>query len=145
MMSKRRDVQLALKALIEDALAYARVKGFDDDPVKPDRADPGGDILGYPGSAGNPEVTLSPVTFHYDHEMVLEVSPPPGGDPGETLDDMLGAIGDAIAADRTLGGLADWMEAAMPDMNDRDTEGASGTPWARLPVIVSYSTADPLN
>ena len=55
-MSKRRNVLAALKALVELALPYARVQGFeaDEDPVKPDRADPGGDVLGYPGSPGEP-------------------------------------------------------------------------------------------
>lgn len=146
-MSKRRDVLAALKALVELALPYARVQGFeaDEDPVKPDRADPGGDVLGYPGSPGEPEHTLSPLTYHFDHEIVLEVSPAPGPDGGDVLDVMLGAIGARIVADRTLGGLADWIEAEMPDLNDRNTEGATGRSWARVPIIVSYSTTDPLN
>lgn len=144
-MSKRRDVQLAVKALIVRALPYARVRGFDDDPVKPSHPDPGGDVLGYPGSPGEPQVDLSPLTYNYEHEMVLEVSPPPGDGGDELLDAMLSAIGVEIQADRTLGGLADWIEAAMPDTNDRNTDGAAGTRWARVALTVSYATEDPLN
>lgn len=145
-MSKRRDVLLALKALVQTALPYARLRGFDDDvqPAKPTNPDPGGDVLGYAGDSGEPEVELSPLTLVYDHEFVLEVAPPPNASDAD-LDDMLGLIGAGIVADRYLGGLAEWMQAEMPDSNDRNTEGTAGRPWARVPVTVTFSTTDPLN
>lgn len=146
-MTSRRDILLALKMLVGEALPYARLTGFEDEesPAKPDRPDPGGDVLGYAGSPGEPEVLLSPYTLYYEHEFVLEFSPPAADASDAGLAAMMQPIGRAIVADRTLGGLADWMEAGMPETSDRTSEGTVGTPWARVPVTICFSTSDPLN
>ena len=53
-------------------------------------------------------------------------------------------LGDAIAADRTLGGLCDWIEASAPQPVDLPVEGAATMKAAIVPVALIYSTADPL-
>jgi hypothetical protein len=55
------------------------------------------------------------------------------------------AIGSAVAADRTLGGLCDYTETAAPVSVDLIVEGAPGFKAATLPIILHYGTADPLS
>ena len=46
--------------------------------------------------------------------------------------------------DRTLGGLCDWVEAEAPRPVDLPVEGAASLKAAVIPVILHYTTADPL-
>ena len=63
----------------------------------------------------------------------------------DTAFDMLTAsIGAAIAGDRTLGGLCDWFETEAPRPVDLPDEGATSLRAAVIPVVLHYSTADPL-
>jgi hypothetical protein len=55
------------------------------------------------------------------------------------------AIGAAIAADRTLSGLCDYIETAAPEPIDLIVEGAPGFKAASLPIILHYGAADPLS
>ena len=52
--------------------------------------------------------------------------------------------GAALAADRTLGGLCDWVEAEAPRPVDLPVEGAASLKAAVIPVVLHYSTADQL-
>jgi hypothetical protein len=144
-MSKRRDVLLAVKALVQGALPLAKVRGFDTDAKRPSQADPGGDVIGHPGDPGEPDIDLSPLTYNYEHAIPLEVGVRSGvADPDAELDVMLMAIGEAIDGDRTLGGLCSFVEAEAPEVNDRTTEGASSLRWAAVTIVAHYSTAGPL-
>ncbi len=60
------------------------------------------------------------------------------------FDTLCANVGAAIAADRTLGGLCDWVEAEAPRPVDLAVEGAASLKAAVVPVILHYSTADPL-
>ena len=95
------------------------------------------------GEPGEPEVTLSPLRYHYQHRSEIEAVVQ--GAARDTGFDMLCAsIGAALAADRTLGGLCDWVEAEAPRPVDLPVEGAASLKAAVIPVILHYSTADPL-
>ena len=61
------------------------------------------------------------------------------------LDTLLGAIGGVIAADRSLGGLAEWMESNAPAFIEEPIEGAPTVKMAQLSVMVRFATKDPLN
>jgi len=54
------------------------------------------------------------------------------------------SIGAALAEERTLGGLCDWIGAEAPQPVDLPVEGASSLKAAVIPVVLHYSTADPL-
>lgn len=139
---KQVDVLLAVKALVAGAVPGAQIRGFDEDTSAPEVIGDGGAILGLPGDPGEPEVDLSPLSYTYDYEIALEVAAP-GGAPGEVLIAMLSAIGAAVLADRTLGGLADWLATTAPRFEDRSTD--YDTPnWAEVSLIATYSTSDPL-
>ncbi len=61
-------------------------------------------------SPGEPEVTLSPLRYHYAHRAEIEAVVQ-GTTRDAALDTLCASIGAALATDRTLGGLCDWVEA----------------------------------
>jgi hypothetical protein len=143
-MSKREQVLDAVRALVAGALPSAVVKR---NLAKPERIPAGGLVIVRDGEPGEPDNTLSPLTYIYAHRVVLEVAA--NGRPGFTreqaLDQMLGAIGSAVVANRTLGGLCEFLEAQAPAAQDVETEGAEPSRWAEVGLIATYSTPDPLN
>ncbi len=62
------------------------------------------------GEPGEPEVTLSPLRYHYQHraEMVVQ-----GAARDTAFDTLIASVGTVLAADRTLGGFCDWVEADL--------------------------------
>jgi len=114
--------------------------------VQPERAPPGGLVILRDGEPGEPEVTLSPLQYHYEHRAEIEVivQGKTSADRDAAFDTLVQAIGTALAADRTLGGTCDWVEAQAPAPTDLAQEGAEGIKAAVVPVVLSYSTVDPL-
>ena len=111
--------------------------------VLPERVPAAGLLILRDGEPGEPEVTLSPLAYHYQHRAEIEAVVQ--GPDRDVLFDMLTAnIGTALAADRTLGGLCDWIEAEAPQPVDLPIEGAASLKAAVIPVVMHYSTADPL-
>ena len=111
--------------------------------VLPERVPPDGLLILRDGEPGNPEVTLSPLAYHYQHRAEIEAVVQ-STDRDAAFDTLCASIGIAIAADRTLGGLCDWVEAEAPRPVDLPVEGAASLKAAVIPVIFHYSTADPL-
>ena len=95
------------------------------------------------GEPGEPEVTLSPLRYHYQHRAEIEAVVQ-GADRDADFDRLTTSIGAALAADRTLGGLCDWVEAEAPRPVDLPVEGAASLKAAVIPVVLHYSTADQL-
>ena len=95
------------------------------------------------GEPGEPEVTLSPLAYHYQHRAEIEAVVQ-GADRDVAFDTLTASICTAIAADRTLGGLCDWVEAEAPRPVDLPVEGAASLKAAVIPVVLHYWTADPL-
>lgn len=142
-MTKQLQILLAVKALVEAALPAAEVRGFDGDTSKPKKIDAGGCVVGHPGEPGEPEFTLSPLTYHYEHAIPLEIAAA-GGVGGEALDAMLVPIGAAVMADTTLGGLCHFMACEAADRNDRTVAGLATSNWAVVNIVCEYSTENPL-
>ncbi|SLN61752.1 hypothetical protein ROG8370_02844 [Roseovarius gaetbuli] len=114
------------------------------DEVLPERIPPSGLIILRDGQPGEPEVTLSPPRYHYQHRAELEVVVQAPNDRATAFDTLIAAIGTALESDRTLGGLCDWVEAEAPQPADLPVEGAAGLKAAVIPVVLHYSTDDPL-
>ncbi len=144
MTSKREQVLDAVKALVAAALPSADVKR---NLAKAERIPPGGLVIVRDGEPGEPEVMLSPLTYIYTHRIPIEIAAyETASKPREeVLDEMLGAIGTGVAADRTLAGLCDFIEAEAPATDDIDTAGARAGRWADAAIIAVYGTTDPLN
>ncbi|QLH38157.1 MAG: acyl-CoA transferase [Defluviicoccus sp.] len=79
------------------------------------------------GDPGEPDVTLNPRTAYYSHRAEIEafVTQPPGGGGEVTLDDLMGAIGTALAADTSLGGLAETLSCSAPEVSVMAIEGSA--------------------
>ena len=98
------------------------------------------------GDPGEPEVLLSPLSYSYEHTAELEVFVQAGtaSERDNAFDHMLEQIAGVLADDRTLGGKCDWVEARAPEPADLPIVGASGIKAAVIPVILHYTTSDPL-
>ncbi|MCG6560816.1 acyl-CoA transferase, partial [Ruegeria sp. 1NDH52C] len=108
--------------------------------VLPERVPPGGLLILRDGEPGEPEVTLSPLAYHYQHRAEIEAVVQ-GADRDSAFDTVCTSIGAALAADRTLGGLCDWIEAEAPRPVDLAVEGAASLKAAVIPVVLHYTTA----
>lgn len=146
-MSKRLDVLKALKVLIGVAAAPAEVLGLTGDEAPPARVPPNGRIVVRAGDPGEPEIDLSPLAYNWSHRIPVEVCAVATADmtAEEALDAMLVKIGAAIGADRHLGGLCDWLEAAAPATEDISNDGVNPPRGADLIVTATYVTSSPLN
>ena len=84
------------------------------------------------GDPGEPDVTLNPRTAYYSHRAEIEafVNQPIGGRGEPVLDDLLGAIGTALAADTSLGGWLRPCPAARPRSRCSPSRGARQS-WPR--------------
>ena len=111
--------------------------------VLPERVPASGLMILRDGEPGDPEVTLSPLAYHYQHRAEIEAVVQ-GTDRVAAFDALIASIGAAIAADRTLGGHCDWVEAEAPRPVDLPIEGAASLKAGVIPVILHYTTVDPL-
>jgi hypothetical protein len=114
------------------------------DEVLPERIPAAGLIILRDGQPGEPEVTLSPLRYHYQHRAELEVVVQAGTGRASVFDSLIAAIGTALEADRTLGGLCDWVEPEAPASVDLPIEGAAALKAASITVVLHYTTASPL-
>ncbi len=111
--------------------------------VLPERVPAEGLLILREGEPGEPDVTLSPLTYHYQHRAEIEAVVQ-GADRDVAFDALCASIGAALAADRTLGGLCDWVEAEAPQPADLPVEGAASLKAAVISVSLFYTTRDPL-
>ena len=111
--------------------------------VLPERIPSEGLLILRDGDPGEPAVTLSPLAYHYQHRAEIEAVVQ-GAALDAAFDTLTASIGAALAADRTLGGLCDWVEAEAPRPVDLPVEGAASLKAAVIPIVLHYSTADPL-
>lgn len=114
------------------------------DAVLPERIPSDGLIILRDGQPGEPEVTLSPLRYHYQHRVELEVVVQASTGRASAFDDLVAAIGAALDAERTLGDLCDWVEAEAPASVDLPIEGAAALKAAVITVVLHYTTTGPL-
>lgn len=138
MLTPRETILVALHARLS-ALPPTALRG----DVLPERIPLAGLMILRDGQPGQPEVTLSPLRYHYQHRAEIEAVVQ-GANRDATFDALCASIGAVIAADRILGGLCDWVEAEAPQTVDLPVEGAASLKAAVIPVILHYSTTDPL-
>jgi len=134
----RETVLAALRTLLQ-TLPATTLRG----DVLPERVPTEGLLILRDGEPGEPEVTLSPLRYHYQHRAEIEAVVP-GADRDAAFDTLTASIGAALVADRTLGGLCDWVEAEAPRPVDLPVEGAASLKAAVITVVLHYTTADPL-
>ncbi len=111
--------------------------------VLPERVPAAGLLILRDGDPGEPAVTLSPLRYHYQHRAEIEAVVQ-GADRDAAFDTLAAGVGTALSADRTLGGLCDWVEAEAPRPVDLAVDGGASLKAAVIPVVVHYATGDPL-
>ena len=139
MPTPRETILTALHARLS-ALPATSLRG----EVLPERVPSDGLLILRDGEPGEPEVTLSPLAYHYQHRAEIEAVVQ-GATRDATFDTLTASIGAAVAADRTLGGLCDWVEAEAPRPVDLAVEGAASLKAATIAVVLHYTTDDPLS
>lgn len=99
------------------------------------------------GDPGEPDVTLSPTRYHYQHRVDVEalVQHAEQEQRDLTLDALLGTLAQALDGQTILGGLVDYLHIETPDFLSETVEGAPTIKAAVVPVILEYSTTNPLN
>jgi hypothetical protein len=112
--------------------------------VLPERVPAGGLLILRDGDPGEPAVTLSPLRYHFQHRAEVEAVVQGGPDRDAAFDALTAGVGIALSADRTLGGLCDWVEAEAPQPVDLPVEGAATLKAAVIPIVLHYASADPL-
>lgn len=138
-MSTTREAILAALLARLSVLSATVLRG----DVLPERVPAAGLLILRDGEPGEPEVTLSTLRYHYRHRAEIEAVVQ-GAARDTTFDALCASIGAALAADRTLGGLCDWIEAEAPRPVDLAVDGAANLEAAMIPIVLHYSTADPM-
>lgn len=138
MMSTRETILTALHARLS-ALPATTLRG----DALPERVPAEGLLILRDGEPGDPEVTLSPLRYHYQHRAEIEAVVQ-GANRDAAFAMLTANIGAVLAADRTLGGLCDWVEAEAPRPVDLPIDGAASLKAAMIPAVLHYSTIDPL-
>lgn len=114
---------------------------------KPPQVPNTGIIVLRDGTEEEPEVLLSPLTYIYEHLVTTEVIAQNADQKtrDDLIDAMLVSIGGIINVNRTLNGLAEWVEARSPDFQEEPIEGAATIRTATVLIMIRYFTTDPLN
>ena len=99
------------------------------------------------GEMGEPEVSLSPLTYHWQHQVAIElfVADPDASARDARMDGLLLELAALIEADRTLGGVVEFAEIGPPKFDELAPDGSSGIKACLLPVVLHYSSSGPLN
>jgi len=99
------------------------------------------------GEMGEPEVSLSPLTYHWQHQVAIElfVADPDASTRDARMDGLLTELASLIEADRTFAGVVEYAEIGQPKFDELAPEGTSGIKACLLPVVLHYSSAGPLN
>ena len=135
MPTTRETILSALHALLQTQPAPV-LRG----EVLPERVPAAGLLILRDGDPGEPAVTLSPLRYHYQHRAEVEAVVQSGTGRDAAFDALAAGVGTALAADRTLGGLCDWVEAEAPRPVDLAVEGAATLKAAVIPIVLHYAS-----
>lgn len=144
MTSKREQALAGLFLCLKDNVTGLSV--LRNEPL-PTKVPADGLIILRDGDPGEPEVTLSPTRYHYQHRAEIEALVQ-HGDPAQrdtALDALLETLAQALDGQTSLGGLVDYLHIETPDFLSETVEGAPTIKAAVVPVILEYSTSNPLN
>ena len=99
------------------------------------------------GEMGEPEVSLSPLTYHWQHQVAIElfVADPDAAVRDARMDGLLMELATLIGADRTLRGVIEYAVIGPPKFDELAPDGTSGIKACLLPVVLHYSSPGPLH
>ena len=143
-MSQRENAIGALFAVLGQLSLGATVKR---NAALPERVSDQAMAILRDGEMGEPEVSLSPLTYHWQHQVAIElfVADPDASARDARMDGLLVELATLIEADRTLGGVIEYAEIGPPKFDELAPDGTSGIKACLLPVVLHYSSAGPLS
>lgn len=94
------------------------------------------------GDSGEPEITMSPIEWHYEHAIRLEVFAV-GESLDSALDLLLSQIADCFDFDKTFSGAVETSYVSAPDY-DLTIDSSIRCKAASINLTVFYSTNSPL-
>jgi hypothetical protein len=99
------------------------------------------------GEMGEPEISLSPLTYHWQHQVAIElfVVDPDAAVRDARMDGLLVELAALIDMDRTLGGQIEYTEIGPPKFDELAPDGTGGIKACVLPVVLHYSSPGPLH
>lgn len=105
-----------------------------------------GTMILWDGDPGDPDALLSPTRYIYEHRAEVEIAVQAKTEAlcDAAFDTLKLALAAAIDADRTLGGLCDYVVGEAPIPEDIDFSGTLPTKAATVGVLLIYETSDPL-
>lgn len=142
MVSKRESVLQALHAVLQNVSGVEVQRN----EVLPAHIPAGGLIILRDGALIEQDVTLSPVSYTWEHRAEVEVyvSDSDAQTRTQRMDDLLGQIHDLLDQDLTLGGAADTLTVNAPEITDEAVEGAAAIRQALVTVSLFYQSTGPL-
>ena len=143
-MSQRENAIGALFAVLSQLSLGATVKR---NAALPERVSDQAMAILRDGEMGEPEVSRSPLTYHWQHQVAIElfVADSDASARDARMDDLLVELATLIEADRTLGGVIEYAEIGPPKFDELAPDGTGGIKACLLPVVLHYSSAGPLN
>lgn len=143
-MSQRENAIGALFAVLGQLSLGATVKR---NAALPERVSDQAMAILRDGEMGEPEVTLSPLTYHWQHQVAIElfVADPDAAVRDARMDGLLVELATLIEADRTLGGVIEYAEIGPPKFDELAPDGTSGIKACLLTMVLHYSSSGPLN
>ena len=143
-MSQRENAIGALFAVLGELSLGATVKR---NAALPERVSDQAMAILRDGEMGEPEVSLSPLTYHWQHQVAIElyVADPDASARDARMDGLLVELAALIELDRTLGGFVEYAEIGPPKFDELAPEGTSGIKACLLPLVLHYSSSGPLN
>ena len=143
MASRSEQVLIALA----DRLRQLPDVGVERNSALPERIPAGGLVVVRDGDPGEPEQALggfAPV--YYRHAVELEIYAESGDQAirDQTFDDLATAIGAALDADPTLGGLVFGMTYGRPEVMTDAVEGGPVIKTGTITLVLDYEAASPL-
>lgn len=112
----------------------------------PTRIPAGGWICLRDGDPGPYDFLFCPPTYIYEHaaEVDVLVDIPTAAARDALFDQLKQAVGAAVAIDRTLGGLCDYVLGEAPAPVDLPLDGSETLKGATITVVLTYGLSDPL-
>ena len=143
-MSQRENAIGALFAVLGQLSLGATVKR---NAALPERVSDQAMAILRDGEMGEPEVTLSPLTYHWQHQVAIElfVADPDAAVRDARMDGLLVELATLIEVDRTLSGVIEYAEIGPPKFDELAPDGTSGIKACLLTMVLHYSSAGPLN
>jgi hypothetical protein len=147
-MSTRETAVAALHGVLVAALAVRSAAPLIlRNETVPQRIPAGGLVIVRDGEPVSETAMFSPLAWAIEHsaEVEIVVAGATPADRDAALDDLLSAVGAAVAADRTLGGAVEWANPGAPRFEDIVVEGAAASRAALVTVTVAFTApATPL-